>query len=277
MSSPRLSLLGVLASASVSSACATALSGFQPAHVPDKGHVQAEAGVDVPIPTGAIAKSADAASELEELAETRTLTESEKQTIIEGAVNLAVSPPIPLAHVGAAYAPVESWEVGVRYAAAGWRLGVRRQILRQEVHGIDLTLGLGGGRAAIEPPVDNVLDTIEIEDFVRWNFDVPITLGKHGSWYRWWTGPRFVYSSMSQAMTLTLPGESRELASISGDAFYVGGYFGAAFGYRAFFIGPELTLVELFGSAEVRALDTTQDVDITTFIVYPALAVIVEI
>ncbi len=238
--------------------------------------MQAELGVDVSVPTGTIDKTVDAAQALEAAAENRALTDGEKRQILEAGVNLAVNPPTVIPHFGLAYAPFEHWEVGVRLAASGWRLGVRRQLLMQETHGVDLTIGIGGGRAAVEPPVDNVLDTVVIEDFVRWNFDVPVALGKHGDWYRWWAGPRFLYSSFSQSATLNLPGESAELAAISGHALYVGGYGGAVFGYRYLFIGPELTLVQLFGNAEVSALGSSAEVDVSSFVVYPALAVLGE-
>jgi len=63
--------------------------------------------------------------------------------------------------------------------------------------------------------VDNVLAMIEIEDFVRWSIDLPIAVGEHGDWYRWWAGPRLIYTSGSQSMRLMLPGEPEEAASIS--------------------------------------------------------------
>ena len=53
--------------------------------------------------------------------------------------------------------------------------------------------------AAFTPPVEDVLDTVSIDDFSRWNLDLPVAVGQHGSWYRWWAGPHFSYSSMSQS------------------------------------------------------------------------------
>jgi hypothetical protein len=260
----------------VLSGCAGSLSTAQPAHVPDQGHVQAELGADVAIPTGTIGKAIDAAEALEAAAEQRALTDAEKRSILEGGVNLAVNPPALIPHAGVAYAPFELWEVGIRFAASGWRLGIRRQLLTHADHGLDLTIGVGLGRAAFEPPVDNVLGTLEVDDFVRWNFDLPIALGRHGDWYRWWTGPRLIYASMSQSITLSLPGEASEVAGVSGNALYIGGHAGAALGYRWIFIGPELTLVQLFGDAELRALGETTEVDIDSFVIYPSLHVMGE-
>jgi hypothetical protein len=266
----------VAGAAFAASACAPALSSFQPAHVPEKGHVQAELGMDVAIPTGTIHKAIDAAESLEAVAENRALTDSEKHAILEGGVNLATNPPAAIPHLGVAYAPFEHWELGLRFAASGWRVGARRQILEQERSGVDLSVGIGVGRAAFEPPVDNVLSTIEIDDFVRWNVDLPIAVGRHGDWYRWWAGPRLLYTSMSQSMTLSLPAESAEVAAISGSGFYVGAQGGAVFGYRWLFVGPELTLVQLFADAEVEALGQSATVDLDSFVVYPGLALLGE-
>jgi hypothetical protein len=265
-----------VALACAASACAPALSSFQPAHVPDKGHVQATAGMDVAIPTGSLKKAVDAADALEAIADDRPLTDAEKRQILEGGVNLGTNPPAVIPHIAVAWAPFEFWEIGARYAAGGWRLGLRRQILEQKKSGVDFTVGAGVGRAAYEPPVSGVLSVIEIEDFVRWSFDVPIAIGQHADWYRWWAGPRLMYTSGSQSMSLELPGEPVELASISTSGFYLGAQGGAAFGYRWLFVGPELTVVQLLGEAEIEALGQTANVDLDGLIIYPGLALLGE-
>jgi hypothetical protein len=256
--------------------CATALSSFQPAHVPDKGHVQAEVGFDISESTGAINKVLDAAETLDQAAAERNLTDDEKRTILEGGAQLGLNPPAFIPHAGLAYAPFERWEASVRFAASGWRLGARRQLLAQDENGVDFSVGVGVGSAAFDPPIHDVLDTIEVARFVRWNFDAPVTLGRHGSWYRWWLGPRFLYSSMSETLTLHLPSDTTVTGTISGSGLYVGGFAGAALGYRTFFLGPELTLVELVGHANVSAAGTTTRASLDSFIVYPALAVMGE-
>ena len=154
---------------------------------------------------------------------------------------------------------------------------VRPQLLGQDDSGVDMTVGLGLGAAAFDPPIHSVLDNVEVGDFVRWNVDLPITVGWHGSWYRFWTGPRLLYSSMSETMTLHLPYETTVTGSVSGRGLYVGGFVGAALGYRSLFIGPELTLVELFGTAEVSALGVTTSARLDSFVVYPAIAVMGEL
>ena len=252
--------------------CATALSTFQPAHVPKKGHIQTEVGLDISESSGAINKVLDAAEAFDEAASERSLTDAEKRQILEGGAQLGLNPPAFIPHAAIAYAPFEQWEASLRFAATGWRLGVRRQLLAQADSGVDLTVGIGLGSAAFNPPIHKVLDKIEVNHFSRWNVDVPITVGGHGSWYRWWMGPHLLYSSMSETMTLHLPYDTTVTGSVSGHGLYVGGFAGTAFGYDTLFIGPELTLVELVGSAEVNAVGTTTQARLNSFIVYPAIA-----
>ena len=256
--------------------CATALSTFQPAHVPKKGHFQTEVGLDISESSGAINKVLDAAETLDEAASQRRLTDAEMRQILEGGAHLGLNPPAFIPHAAIAYAPFELWEVSLRFAATGWRVGARRQLLMQEKSGVDLTVGIGVGSAAFNPPIHKILDKLEVNDFVRWNADLPITVGGHGSWYRWWTGPHLLYSSMSETMTLHLPYDTMVTGSVSGHALYVGGFAGAAFGYGSLFIGPELTLVELLGSADVSAAGTTTQASLNSFIVYPAIALMGE-
>ena len=256
--------------------CATALSSFQPAHVPPKGHIQAEVGLDISESLGAINQVLDAAETLDEAASERSLSDDEKRQILRGGAHLGLNPPAFIPHAGVAYAPFERWEASLRFAATGWRVGVRHQLVAQDEVGVDFTVGIGFGTALFDPPIHQVLDTIEVNDFVRWNLDLPITVGNHGSWYRWWAGPRLLYSGMSETMTLHLPYDTTVTGSVSGHGLYVGGFVGAAFGYRSLFIGPELTLVELLGSAEVRAVGTTTRASLDSFVVYPAIAVMGE-
>jgi hypothetical protein len=260
-----------------STGCATALSSFQPAHVAPKGHFQTEIGVDVSVSTGAIHKVVDAAEAIDEAANRRDLTDEEKLTIMQGGAHLALNPPALVPHAGIAYAPWDGWEFALRFAASGWRIGARRQLLDQDSNGVDLSVGVGGGRAAFTPPVEDVLDRLHIDDFARWNLDATVAIGQHGLWYRWWAGPHLVYSRMSESMTLSIPFARTQVSgSVSGRALFAGGYAGAAFGYRSVFIGPELSFAWLLGDADVTALGTTTNVDVGSFILYPAFAVMGE-
>ena len=261
--------------------CAVGLSSNQPAHVAARGHVHFEAGVDVSYPTGTAPRVIDAAESVEDASHQRALSDAEKRTILEGGAAIAMNPPAAIPHVGLDYGIAERWEVGARFATSGWRLAGRRQLLTQDRDGIDLSLGLGVGRAIFTPPVESVFEKLHVDDFSRWNLDLPIALGRHGSWYRVWGGPRLLLSWVSQTMTLTLDDVGtaepvRVTAQYSGRGLYAGGYAGAALGYRSLFIGPELTLAYVFGSADVDALGSRQSVPIGSLVIYPAFAVMGE-
>jgi hypothetical protein len=269
----RLALLLV----ALTPACATSLSSFQPAHVAQKGHVQVEMGTDVSIPTGTISKTIDASKTLVRAAATRNLTPEERRQLFEAGANLALDPPSAVFHFGVAYVPVPALEVSARYSSGGYRVGVRRQLLTQEAHGVDLTPGVAGGRHSTSFPIDNVLDILTLDDFTRWSLEVPLVLGKHTDWYRIWGGPRFLLSWYSTEMKLNLPATPSTpaevvAASVEGTATFIGAQFGAAVGYAHVFFGFELTVVRLISTASLTAATQSADVDLGGTIVYPGVA-----
>ncbi|WP_437309539.1 hypothetical protein [Sorangium sp. So ce388] len=262
--------------------CAPALSTFQPAHVADKGHVQAELGLDVSVPTGAIASVVDAGVVLANIAESRELTEGERLTLFEAGGALALNPPSVTPHIGVGYTALDRWELNLRYTGSALRLGTRYQLLKRDKHGVDLTAGAGVGRYVIDLPVGSILGLVELEDFTRWQIDLPIQIGTAGTWYRVWGGPRLMFTTFDTALVVDLPaftgypGE-RELASFSGTGLYVGGQAGVALGYKHVFLGFELTLAEIFSSGELAVLgERAVAVDLDSFIIYPSIGLMLE-
>src|SRR3954469_22505473 len=142
----RLLGCGVLLALSCA-ACGVGLSSNQPAHVPAKGHAHAEVGVDVSYPTGTIPDVIHAAESVEEATDQRAVGNDEKRKIFEGAAAIAINPPAAVAHVGFDYGIAENWEVGLRLATSGVRVAGRVQLLKQADAGVDLSIGLGVGRA----------------------------------------------------------------------------------------------------------------------------------
>lgn len=261
--------------------CAPALSTFQPAHVAHKGGVQAEAGVDVSVPTGSVVGIIDSAKTLAGAADGRELSQDEKNTLYDAGASLAINALAPVPHAGLAYVPLERFEVSVRYSGA-LRLGARYQLLDQARHGVDFSAGLGVSRYTFSFPVDNVLDIVKIEDFERWQFDMPLLFGVHGDWYRLWGGPKGMFTTFGTEISLAIPagsplGERRELASFDGTAFYVGGQAGVALGYKHVFVGFELSMAYLAASAEVKAQgQTVRAADLDSLIVAPGLGLMME-
>jgi hypothetical protein len=263
--------------------CAPALSSFTPAHVAKKGHVQAELGTDISIPTGAVGDIIDAGKAIASAAEKRELTESEKQTLYKTGLSLSLNPPSAVEHIGVAYAPIDRFEIGLRYAVNSLRLGTRYQFLTREKHGVDMSAGLGAGLFLFEFPVSDVIGIIEIEDFTRFQLDMPIQFGVSGNWYRVWGGPRLMFTAYGTEITFdppdvsgVTPGEV-EVASLDGYGFYVGAQGGVAFGYKYLFLGFELTLVEYLSNANMQVLGKTlADANMNSFIIYPGIALMGE-
>jgi hypothetical protein len=269
--------MGVL----LTSGCATSLSTFQPAHVPAKGHVNAEIGTDVSVATGPVARSIDAAKTLARAAESRMLTEDEKLRVFDAGANLALNPPAFVEHLGVAYAFAEGWEVGLRYASSSLRLAGRSQLLRQEEDGWDMSIGLGIQRFSYAFPIDNVVDIITLDDFTRWNLDVPVAIGRHGDFYRVWGGPRIVLSSYSTELVIRAPGQagqvaSEDVASVSGRGAYLGVQGGAALGYKVLFVAFELTVVRMVGTARIDVFGRRTEADTGTWVIYPGVALMGE-
>ena len=52
------------------------------------------------------------------------------------------------------------------------------------------------------PPIHDVLASVAVSSFSRVNADLPLVFGQHGSWYRWWAGPRLFYSRVSEDLAL---------------------------------------------------------------------------
>lgn len=262
-----------------SAGCATALSSFSPAHVPQKGKFQAEAGMDISVPTGAISKTIDAGKDAADIAsKTGALSTEEKRKVFDAGVNLLLNPPAFLQHAGLAYAPLHRTEVSLRFVGAGWRMGGRYQLLEQGVNSSwDLSMGLGATRQTFSFPVDNVIDILKIDDFRRYTVDLPIAFGRRGRWYRIWGGPRLLYTTGHTQMTLTIPGSSTvEVATADSSGFFYGTQTGFALGYQHVFIGFELNLVKFKGTADLTALGATRNVNLDTFVVYPGIALMGE-
>ncbi len=111
--------------------CAPALSTLQPAHVAEKGHVQAELGLDS-IPTGTLASLVDAGVVLADAAESRELSEAERQALFEAGGALALNPPSVTAAPRHRLPALDRWELNLRYTGSAFRLGTRYQLLKRD-------------------------------------------------------------------------------------------------------------------------------------------------
>lgn len=266
-----------LAVAIVLGGCAPSLSNMQPAHVAPKGHLLAEAGMDISVPTGALADVLETADTLEDAARSRKLTDGEKLRIFDAGAGVVLNPPGFATHFGVAYSLFHRFELSLRHASAAWRAGARFQILEQAGHGVDLTAGVGFARYVYELPVPGISHILEVDDFKRWQIDFPILVGRQASWYRWWAGPRIMLTSFSAGLTLGLPGEPLLAATVDGKGLYYGVQVGGALGFRYAFAAFELTLAQLRAKPHLEAsMLGSRDVDVSSFIVYPSVGLLFQ-
>lgn len=234
--------------------CAPTLSTFTPAHVAPSGHVQAEVGSDVSYPSGTLSSLIDGADALGDAAERRELTQEEQQRLLRGATSIVLNPPSLNTHLGIGVGVYENIEVQGRLVSGGWRLGGRYQFLDQDSNSVDLSAGLGISRYTFSIGIPEIPDVLDVEDYHRWIVDIPVLVGKHGNWYRWWAGPKFLMGSFGASMTLSVPTEDTTYDfEMEGRSWYLGGQAGAALGYKYIFVGAELTVVHMSSSARFSA------------------------
>ena len=265
--------------------CAPSLATMQPASVAPKGHVQVTTALEVGIPTGTISSIIDTGKTLSDVARQQmNLTPEQERQLFDSGVNVVVSPPSVGYHLAAYYSPIDRFELGLRYAGGGWRVGARYQLLRHETNPFDMTIGAGISHSSYEIPLASYIPVLEVDDFTRWTVDVPLQIGTSRSYYRVWGGPKFLYSRFNTAMRLSIPGvDTPDLASFEGHTLYYGGQVGFAIGYKHVFVAFELTMAKVSGHADVETAPdprdgeaVVHDIDISGFIIYPAFGLIGE-
>jgi hypothetical protein len=263
---------GVLGLAGIG--CAPSLSTFQPAHVAPKGHLAVGAGFEGGVPVGAFGTLIDTAKLASRKAESGMgLTADEKWQVFDAGVNLVLESPSIGPHLGVSYTLIDRLELGVRYAGTAWRGGARYQILDKATAPFDLTVGAGVAHFSYEFPISDQIPILKIDDFARWQIDVPVLIGTSRDWFRVWAGPKFLIPTINEVT----------LASFDGHAVFFGGQGGLAIGYKRLFLAMELTLMSASGTAHVTAgvpdpnMPTTHDTNVSSFTVFPSIGLMGEI
>ena len=275
---PRPSLIAVL---TLLGGCAPSLSTFQTAAVPPTGHFSAAVGWEGSIPVGPLYDAYSTGKDVLQKAEAgQTLTSAEKWQGFDAGMQLLLSPPSVGYHLSLAYVPWKRLEVSLRYAGSALRLGTRYQLLERATGPFDMSVGLGVSRFTYAVPIADYVPILKMNDFTRWQLDVPVLIGMQNRWFRTWIGPRFVATFFDADLSLDLQVEERVLASMSGHAYYVGGQGGIGFGYRWIFLAFELTITQLMGSARFDAPSMTDSpshtTDLSGLVIYPTLGLMGE-
>ncbi|MBN2576551.1 MAG: hypothetical protein JXP73_18450 [Deltaproteobacteria bacterium] len=250
--------------------------------MPPKGHFAAALGMEGSIPTGSLLSAIDTGKSVgKKAASGQSLTSEEKWEVFDAGMKLLLNPPSFFSyHVRLAYVPIERLEVSLRYAGPALRLATRYQLLDRATAPFDMSAGLGISCFTYEIPFADYIPVLKLDDFTRWQLDVPLLIGVQNRWFRAWTGPRFVATFFDTNMHLDLVAEEPVLASMSGKAYYVGGQGGLGFGYRFVFVAFELTITRILGSARFDAPAITdapaRTLDLSGFVIYPSLGLMGE-
>jgi hypothetical protein len=262
-------------------ACAPSLSTFQPAHVAPKGHVMASAAIEGGVSVGGVESLVSAGKAVARRGQEQgTLTPDETWQVLDAGVDVLLASASIGYRFAAAYTPVERLEVGIGYAGLAWRLGARYQFLSHATGPFDLTAGLGVARFSYEFPLSDQIPGLSLDDFTRWQIDVPVALGTSRDWFRVWVGPKILLTSFETQLTLSLPNQPATVARFEGQGAFLGGQGGVALGYRWLFLAVELTLAEAFGTAHVTAVGLdppTHDTKLSGLTVFPTVGLIGEI
>lgn len=261
-------------------ACAPSLSTFQPAHVAPQGHVAASMGVEGGAAIGAFTDLVARGKDLAVRAQSEDLNDDDKWRILDAGVGLLLTMPSIGPHVAVAYTPVDRFEIGLRYAGSAYRLAGRYQLLDHVTGPMDLTVGLGLSRFSFSFPLSDQIPVLRLDDFSRWQVDMPLLAGTSGDFFRVWAGPKLLLTTFQTQLTLTLPREEALVARFDGTGIFVGGQAGAAFGYKHLFVAFELTLVQAIGTAHLTApglQPSTHDSHISAFTIFPSVGLMGEI
>jgi hypothetical protein len=259
--------------------CAPSLATLQPAHVAPRGHLQVTAGLEVAVPTGTLVSAVDAGRTLSRSARSQMLSTEDQGRLFDAGVTFAASPVAVVPHFALSYGIYDRTEVGLRASGDAWRLGGRYQLLAHEQDPLDMVVGVGVSRASTAVPVGDVIPVLSVDDFTRWTGDLSLLVGTSRSWFRVWAGPKLVYTAFDTRLRAELYMNEQELATFQGRGLYYGGQGGVALGYSKLFLGVELTLMELSGTASTTTTTLAnggRSTDISGFVVYPAFALMGE-
>jgi hypothetical protein len=245
--------------------CTTALSTMQPADTLPRGGVHVGAGVTVDLP---VTQAIRALDEAEDLADAYAAdpdyqpTEAEQRDAFEAGLGLALAAPGPTIDLMARYGVIEHLDVGLRYTTSGVHLDGKLQFLERGPWAGSISVGVA--RGLFQGPVFDVLEYLQIDDFSRWDLEVPLILGRSlGPLGKVWFGPKLVVSRVE--LDAALANVDSTLA-LEETLRYVGGFGGLALGYRDILVFAELSVMHLTASAVVLG----DQVDLGGLIVVPS-------
>jgi len=228
--------------------CATTLSTMDTARTTDPGHVRVNAAMGVYVPAGTalrlVSDGTDLAKRL--IAESRDPTVEELDKMFEAGLAVAVLPIAPVQELQIRTGIVRNLDAGLRLATTGARLDLKFRFWNGgDQHA---SIGAGASKYFFSGPVFDALSFVKIDDFSRWDFEVPLLFSSEaGETFRFYGGAKYVLSLFSMDEKLV---KAQHVAEQNGspDVFrakekmhFVGGVAGIMLGFRHVFVALELT------------------------------------
>lgn len=282
----------VLVAAYLLAGCAPALSTLQPATIAPKKSVHAAAGYGVSVPVAGTVRSVSQAKKAADRAQDgEEMSTKDQEEVIKTALGATLNPPSFGSEYQLGYGFADRWQADVRYALSAWRLGVRYQAIVPEPPGgrpLAASVGLGVSRYTFSFGVPKYLKPVaDVEDFERWDVDVPVLFGVSHDVFHLWGGPKVIGSYVDARVEVCTRFDTtdrecaeRAEAGLNGYAVYVAGQGGAAIGYKHAWLALELTTavvnVDIGGRVAYQDTREKRRYNFYDVIVYPTLGLIIR-
>lgn len=279
--------------AALATGCSTTLSTLQPAEPMKPLHVQANAALDVVVPVSRVVDAVDVTATLADKYASDSgykPSEAEQKQALGAAVGLGLSSPGVNPDVMLRMGVVKDLDVGLRWSAITAHADAKYRFLAThdptpEEEAEDAKSALGNGpdrgfqgaisvgisKALYSGLVFDLLDQLKIDDYSRWNLEIPVIFGARlRDFGHVWFGPKYVYSHYSVDASLQNVGVVPE---VSGSIHHLGGFGGIAVGYKVFFVFTELTIAKMWAKPEIFG----QATDLGGITVMPAFGIMLRI
>ena len=245
--------------------CASNLSTLQTAKPLARGQFQVSLGAGAFIPVGQLAEVADLGinkgkqlKDAVDSGQSVQLTQEDQQRLLTAGVSLGVAPPGIVNEVMIRAGLADSLDVGLRYSGISLRLDTKfrffhsgdgEEVSENSRRSVDMAIGLAGARHSFDNPVFDLLKVVQIEDFKRYDVEVPLYLSTDfGDILRLYAAPKYVYSHTSLDEKLVNYAEQGK--DVSGfdvglpatvKSEFVGSTFGVSLGYKYVHVFAEIT------------------------------------
>lgn len=252
----RLVLAAIVAT--LASGCASTLSTLQTATPIKRGQVAVTGGAGVYFNAGPVITAIDqgiqqgtAIKEANDNGTPYNLSEEDQQELLTAGIALAVMHPWQGYELSARTGILEEdMDIGLRYSINAIRLDTKYRFLHagqftedtaahRRSH-FDLAVGFAVSRYIFDNPVFKALEYVRLDDFSRWDFEVPLyaTLDV-GDIFKAYGAAKYVYSYTT--LDASLVNYSEQATNVTGldvsipanvHAHFVGATVGVAAGYR---------------------------------------------